>query len=196
MKKLNFSYTTFLLLLTTQLILCQDWSHRSSADYDDDEDDENENSESKYRSQESKNLNIGVALPWARTSRLHLPTIPPTFLVPIVQNSRKESDYKVPFFCRVEVKKGVKVVGQVGKNTKKYPKIFNQVSLLAALRKEGVHHSEPVSGHRPNRADRLAGQLLRAGGHSHQRPVAPLRGPPQPAPADPGAHPGQPPPGR
>ncbi|KAH9387834.1 hypothetical protein TYRP_009031 [Tyrophagus putrescentiae] len=93
--------------------LYSDWSHRSSADYDDDEDDENENSESKYRSQESKNLNIGIALPWARTSRLHLPTIPPTFLVPIVQNSRKESDYKVPFFCRVEVKKGVKVVGQL-----------------------------------------------------------------------------------
>ena len=110
--KFHLHFTALLLLVIYQFIFCEDWSH-SSADYDDDGEEEGGGSDSAGHQRETKNLQIGVVLPWVKTSRLRLSAISQSFLVPIVINSKKRG-YKITYFCRVEVQKGVKVVGQVG----------------------------------------------------------------------------------
>ncbi len=107
--KFNLLYTSFFSLAIYHLILCEDWTHSGR---DNDEEDE----ESKYH-KEYKNFQIrGISLPWVKTSRQHLSTISKSFLVQINKYMKDDSGYKKPFFCQVEVMKGLKIIGKVSAN--------------------------------------------------------------------------------
>ena len=103
--KFHLLYTTLLLFVTYHLILCEDWTH-SGVDSDEDEED--------GESREAKNFQVpGISLPWVKTSRQHLPTIPKSLLVQINKNFHAGHLIETPFFCRVEVVKGMKIIGKV-----------------------------------------------------------------------------------
>ncbi len=103
--KFSLSYTTLLLLVTYHLVLCEDWTHSGGDNEEDEEDGE---------SKETKNFKIlGFSLPWVKTSRQHLPTIPKSFLVQVNKNSFADHLLGTPFFCRVEVAKRIKIIGKV-----------------------------------------------------------------------------------
>ena len=99
-------YTTLLLIVSYHLILGEDWTH-SGGDNDEEEE------ESRERI-ENKNFQIpSFSLPWVKTSRQHLSTIPKSLLVQINKYMDNDEFIKTPFFCRVEVVKGVKIIGKV-----------------------------------------------------------------------------------
>ncbi len=102
--KFSLPYTTLLLFVTYNFILCEDWTH-SGENNDEEEEDEN--------LRERQNFQIGISLPWVKTSRQHLPTIPKTLLVQINKNFHNDHLIGTPFFCRVEVVKGMKIIGKV-----------------------------------------------------------------------------------
>ncbi len=96
----------FVLLTVYQLILCEDWTHSG-------EDNDEEEEKSKER-QEAKSFQIpGILLPWVKTSRQHLSSIPKSLLVQINKNLHTDHLFEAPFFCRVEVVKGMKIIGKV-----------------------------------------------------------------------------------
>ena len=100
-------YTT-LLFVTYHLILCEDWMHFSRNNNE-----EEENEESKER-QENKNFIIfSISFPWVKTSCQHLYTIPKSLLVQINKDLDNDSLIRMPFFCRVEVVKKMKIIGKV-----------------------------------------------------------------------------------
>ncbi len=104
--KFHLLYTALLLFVTYHLILCEDWTH-SGGDNDEEE-------EESRKQKEAKSFQInGISLPWVKTSRQHLSTIPKSFLVQINLDSLNDHLLGTPFFCRVEVVKGVKIIGKV-----------------------------------------------------------------------------------
>ncbi|KAH9397498.1 hypothetical protein TYRP_003817 [Tyrophagus putrescentiae] len=110
--KFHLLYTALLLFVTCHLILCEDWTH-SGGDNGDDEEEEEESRERK----EAKSFQInGISLPWVKTSRQHLSTIPKSLLVQINLDSLNDHLLGTPFFCRVEVAKGVKIIGKLDYN--------------------------------------------------------------------------------
>ena len=102
--KLSLPYTTLLLFVNYHFILCEDWTH-SGGDNDDEEEDGN--------SRKHQNFQVGISLPWVKTSRQHLPTIPKFLLVQINIGLNEDHFLGTPYFCRVEVVKGVKIIGKV-----------------------------------------------------------------------------------
>ncbi len=104
--KFHLLYTTLLLFVTYHLILCEDWTH-SGEDNDEEENESRENLK-------AKNFQIpSFSLPWVKTSRQHLSIISKSLLVQINKNMVNDSFIRTPFFCRVEVVKGVKIIGKV-----------------------------------------------------------------------------------
>ncbi len=104
--KFSLPYTTLLLFVTYNIILCEDWTHSG-------EDNDEEEKKSKERL-EAKNFQIrSFSLLWVKTSRQHLPTIPKSLLVQINKNFHAGHLIETPFFCRVEVVKGMKIIGKV-----------------------------------------------------------------------------------
>ena len=103
--KFHLLYTTFLLFAFFHFILCEDWTH-SGGDNDEEEE------ESRER-KEARNFQIGISLPWVKTSRQHLPTIPRSLLVQVNKDLHDDRLIGTPFFCRVEVRRGLKIIGRV-----------------------------------------------------------------------------------
>ena len=92
-------YTTFHLFVSYHLILCEDWTHSGE--------------ESRER-KEAQNFQIpGISLPWVKTSRQGLPTIPKSLLVRVNIDFRNDHLIRTSYFCRVEVVKGLKIIGRV-----------------------------------------------------------------------------------
>lgn len=107
--KFNLLYTALFLFATFRIIFSEDWTHSGNG-----ENDEEEEEEKTWRErQEARNFQIGISIPWVKTSRQLLSTIPKSLLIPTVQYFNKDPKLKDHFFCRVEVQKGVKIVGQV-----------------------------------------------------------------------------------
>ena len=104
--KFSLFFNAYLLFFTYHFTLCEDWTHSG-------ENNDNEEDESRER-QEAKNLQIpSISLPWVKTSCQHLFTIPKSFLVQINREFKNDHLIRTPFFCRVEVIKGVKIIGMV-----------------------------------------------------------------------------------
>ncbi len=103
--KFNLFYTTLFLLAIYHLIFCKDWTHSKR-----DNDEENEKSRERP---ETQNFQIGIFLPWVKTSRQHLSTIPKSFLVQINLEMSDNPDTDTLFFCKVEVTKRIKIIGLV-----------------------------------------------------------------------------------
>ena len=103
--KFHLPYTALLLFVTYHFIFCEDWTH-SGVDSDEDEED--------GESREAKNFQVpGISLPWVKTSRQHLPTIPKSLLVQVNIDSFADHLLGTPYFCRVEVAKRIKIIGKV-----------------------------------------------------------------------------------
>ncbi len=103
--KFNLFYTALIFFVTFQFIFCEDWTH-SGGDNDEEEEEPRER-------KEARNFQIGISLPWVKTSRQHLPTIPKSLLVQINIDLNDDCFHGTPYFCRVEVVKGMKIIGKV-----------------------------------------------------------------------------------
>ncbi|KAH9398263.1 hypothetical protein TYRP_019273, partial [Tyrophagus putrescentiae] len=102
--KLFYLLYTTLLFATYHLIFCEDWTH-SGENSEEEEEDGN--------SKERQNFQIGISLPWVKTSRRHLSTIPKSLLVQINIDLHNDDFIGTPFFCRVEVVKKMKIIGKL-----------------------------------------------------------------------------------
>ena len=92
-------YIALLLFVTYHFILCEDWTHSGE--------------ESRER-KEAQNFQIpGISLPWVKTSRQGLPTIPKSLLVRVNIDFRNDHLLETSYFCRVEVVKKMKIIGRV-----------------------------------------------------------------------------------
>ena len=151
-------YTALLLFVICHIIFCEDWTH-SGKDNDDEKD---ENGKSRER-QEVKNFQVpGIFLPWVKTSRQHLSSIPKSLLVQINKNLHTDLFFETPFFCRVEVVKRMKIIGKVSapetdnvyfpkNNPQKIKSFLKSVFChfvnhphTAWLQQTAVHHSRQV----------------------------------------------------